>query len=120
MESTPTAPQQFDLFEGRALRDHGMAQAWDSDDTAAKAAALQIIKDICLTQGLLNADDFHRVAADRQVRIKPKSVGSIWKVAMGNGWCEQTGRIAHTTRKVAHSRTVPEYRSLLFRRDGCQ
>ena len=98
-------------FEGR---DAGMELAWEATTAGQREASLDCILHLCERLPRLTGDDYHQLASARGLTIRPKAIGSLWKIARKRGWLEPTGEYVPTRRPRAHGRAIPVLRSLLF------
>ncbi len=91
-----------------------MATAWENVSEAQRLDALACIKHLCEVLPRVTTDDFHALASARNLRIRPKAIGPLWKRARLNNWVEPTGEYVPTKRPRAHGRPIPVMRSLLY------
>lgn len=91
-----------------------MELAWEATAEKQKEASLDCIRYLCERLPRLTGDDYHQLASARGLTIRPKAIGSLWKIARKRGWLEPTGEYVPTRRSRAHGRAIPVLRSLLF------
>lgn len=101
-------------------RDQGIAKALSAESDWMKAAALDLLHELCRQQELLTTDDWHQAAYEQNLLVRPKSIGGLWLAAKRHGWCVDTGQTVLTRRPRAHGRRIPVYRSCLYRQPACQ
>jgi hypothetical protein len=96
-------------------RDQGIDRALSAESEVMKAAALDLLRELCRQQELITTDDWHQAAFDAGLMVRPKAIGGLWQKARRLGWCVDTGQVVLTRRPRAHGRKVPVYKSCLFR-----
>lgn len=100
--------EQFNLFEGRKLRDLGMDTAADNNSTALSVARKLAIKVASSRADReCTIDDVQRILIPTDIRLG-MAAGSVFK---GRQWVF-TGRYAQTERKTSHARQVKIWRLL--------
>lgn len=97
---------QFDLFEGKALRDEGMSVS-AKNNSLALLQAKAIAKKIALSKEgrTCTIDDVQRVLIDLGINLG-MAAGSVFK---GSEWVF-TGQYIATHRKSSHARQIKVWR----------
>lgn len=100
-------------------RDHGIDRALSAESDTMKAAALDLLRQLCQQMPALTTDDWHQAAYEANLMVRPKAIGGLWLAAKRHGWCVDTGQTVLTRRPRAHGRRVPVYSSCLYRASAC-